>query len=74
MRPHSGPYSEATMGGVVFEEEVEVKEEGKSQEEEDKGASCGYKKMKGSFTRAIRGTDKQQQFACTVWRPDVKPR
>ncbi len=75
--PRQGPYSEATTGGVEFapEEEVSKAESGSDPGRyDDLKDGRGFRKVRSSFVRKIRESDKEQTFAVTLWRPEEAPK
>ncbi len=83
----SRPYSAAALRGAVFSKEEAVigsnsnssssSNNNSSSPRLEKGRLCGHKKHTGSFRWRV-GEDEdhtdKQTFACTIWRPDVKPK
>ncbi len=72
--PRQGPYSEATTGGVEFAPEEEAEPGPDPGRYDDAKGGRGFRKVKSSFVRKIRESDKEQTFAVTLWRPEDEPK
>ena len=77
----SRPYSAAALRGAVFSKEESVNSSSSSSSSSsprlDKGRLCGHRKLTGSFKWRVGEEEdhtEKQTFACTIWRPDVKPK
>ncbi len=78
----SRPYSAAALRGAVFSKEESVNSSNSSSSSSssprlEKGRLCGHRKLTGSFKWRVGEEEdhtEKQTFACTIWRPDVKPK
>ncbi len=77
----SRPYSAAALRGAVFSKEEAVNSSSSSSSNNssprlEKGRLCGHRKLTGSFKWRVGEEEDhtKQTFACTIWRPDVKPK
>ncbi len=59
-----GPFAESDLDQIKL---------AKEETEEVRFEEDGCKSTMSSFTHTIRGSSKEQGFACTLWRPQCRP-